>query len=77
MDATTQTPRARLSGRGKKAGRINAMLRIRPEAWQAIKDKAEAAGLSTGELLERVFLIAESQAAPVIAEMMNEKVWRR
>lgn len=56
MDATTQTPRARLSGRGKKAGRVNAMLRIRPEAWQAIKDKAEAAGLSTGELLERVFL---------------------
>lgn len=56
METTTKTPRARLSGRGKKAGRINAMLRIRPEAWQAIKDKAEAAGLSTGELLERVFL---------------------
>lgn len=56
MDTTTKTPAARLSGRGKKAGRINAMLRIRPEAWQAIKAAAEAAGLTPGELLERVFL---------------------
>lgn len=53
---TIQTPRARLSGRGKKAGRINAMIRIRPEAWQEIKDKAQAASLTPGELLERVFL---------------------
>ena len=56
METTTKTPAARLSGRGKKAGRVNAMLRIRPEAWQEIKDKAQAANLTPGELLERVFL---------------------
>jgi DNA primase len=55
-DTTTKTPRARLSGRGKKAGRINAMIRIKPENWAELKRQAQAAKLTTGELLERVFL---------------------
>ena len=56
MDATTKTPRARLSGRGKKAGRKTVALRILPEAWVEIQRAAESAGLHPGELLERVFL---------------------
>jgi hypothetical protein len=55
MSDTTKTPRARLSGRGKKAGRINAMIRIKPENWAELKRQAEARGLSTGELLEALF----------------------
>ena len=46
---------ARLGGRGKKAGRVQANIRVLPETWAEVKRQAEARGITPGELIEQTF----------------------